>query len=198
MEFLLLAEAIVIHCRSWKLVTWLSKWAPNKARKEQVQLHILKLFLVPGDGLGRLQLALTRLTLYSDSRDHFWSKNLVLQTSCPRNKGKSKTFIFWRTTHSSCISICPVMALVLLIWASTGPVGDWGWIFHYRSSSLDDFGQFVCPLAITWVWSSDKHVLTGLHVVLKELFCYTGTLKWGATPWEESPIRSIILTKLPL
>lgn len=185
MEFLLLAEATVIHCRSWKLVTRLSKWAPNKARKEQVQLHILKLFLVPGDGLGRLQLALTRLTLYSDPRDHFWSKNLVLQTSCPRNEGSPRPyFIFWRTTHSTCISICPVMALVFLIWASTGPAGDWGWIFHYRSSSLDDFGQLVCPLAITWVWSSDKHVLIGLHVVLKEL------LHW------DSEVRSNSLGKI--
>lgn len=198
MEFLLLAEATVIHCRSWKLVTRLSKWAPNKARKEQVQLHILKLFLVPGDGLGRLQLALTRLTLYSDPRDHFWSKNLVLQTSCPRNEGKSKTLLHILEDHPLHLYLCPVMALVFLIWASTGPVGDWGWIFHYRSSSLDDFGQLVCPLAITWVWSSDKHVLIGLHVVLKELFCYIGTLKWGATPWEKSPIRSIILTKLQL
>lgn len=95
MEFLLLAEATIIHCRSWKLVTRLSKWA-NK-RKEQVQLHILKLFLVQ-DGLGRLQLALTRLTLYSDPRDHFWSKNLVLQTNCP-SEGKSKTLLHILEDH---------------------------------------------------------------------------------------------------
>lgn len=69
-----------------KTVAWLSKWAPNKVRKEKTRLHILKLFLVPGDGLGRRWLALTGLTLYSDSGDHFWSKNLVLQTSCWRNK----------------------------------------------------------------------------------------------------------------
>lgn len=53
-------------------MTQLSKWAPNKARKEKPRLHILKLSLVPVDAAGRLQLALTRLTLYSDPRDLFF------------------------------------------------------------------------------------------------------------------------------
>lgn len=37
-----------------KTMARLSKWAPNKARKGKSQLHILKFFLVPGDGRGRL------------------------------------------------------------------------------------------------------------------------------------------------
>lgn len=144
MEFLFLAGATVIRCGSWKFVTWLSKWAPNKARKEKSQLHILKLFLVPGDGLGRVQLALTSLTLYSDTGDRFWSKNLVVQISCPRNKWSPRRYyIFWMSTHPTCISTLPSNGFSLFnLSFCVGPC--WGLEFY--------FWQYV--LFSGWFWPS--------------------------------------------
>lgn len=162
MEFLLLAEAAVTRHGSWKLVTQLSKWAPNKARKEKPQLHILKLFVVPGDGLGRLQLALMRLTLYSDTGDHLLFKNLVVQTSCTRNKSSPRpSYSGWPHTPPASL-FCPVMASVFL--------------FELLCRSLLGTGVLcliigpVSPL-ITWAWLNDKHVLLRMHIISEESFC---------------------------
>lgn len=189
---------------SWilKTMTWLSKWAPNKARKGKSQLHILKLFLVPGDGRGRLWLASTRLTLYSDPGDHFWSKNLVLQTSCRRNKSKSKTLLHNLDGHTFHLHLYfvqgrPQSFKLELLWRVLLGIG----ILCFTIDpffSLVDFDYLICLLPITCAWLSDGHGPLGIHLISEDSFYYNRPLKQEPTLWKGFPVSPIILSKFLL
>lgn len=165
-----------------KFVTWLSKWALNKAKKEKSQLHILELFLVPGDGLGRLWLALTRLTLSSDPGDHFWSENLVLHTSCPRNKYKSNPyFIFWMTICSTCIATLSSNGFSLLNFSfHVGPC--WGLGFCLNIGPFLWMGLAILSAPFHHLGLAEgKHALVGY--ILSQNSPFNKIIRhWGEEP----------------
>ena len=109
-----------------------TKW--SEERKGWTTYFKLSSVLVDGTGQAATGINKTN-PLLRPRGSFFWSKNLVLQTTCcPRKKHKSKTLLHILDDHTACFSILLSDSFIRFkLCFCVGPVGYWSFMLECKS-----------------------------------------------------------------